>query len=78
MICMPAYTSGKVVNPKLYLGLGVSGASQHVMGMNDSELIIAVNKDPEAPIFEVADYGIIGDIFEIVPQIIDRFRQIKG
>ena len=70
--------SGKVVNPKLYLGLGVSGASQHVMGMRDSGLIIAVNKDSEAPIFEVAEYGIVGDIFEIVPEVINRLRQIKG
>jgi len=69
--------SGKVVDPKLYLGLGVSGASQHVMGMSDSELIIAINKDPEAPIFEVAEYGIVGDIFEIVPKVVNKLRQIK-
>ena len=70
-------TSGKTVTPKLYLGVGVSGASQHVMGMKDSELIIAINEDPRAPIFEVAEYGIIGDIFEIVPKVIDKLRQIK-
>jgi electron transfer flavoprotein alpha subunit len=64
--------SGKVVNPKLYLGLGVSGASQHVMGMNGSELIIAINKNPEAPIFEVAHYCVIGNILEIVPAIINK------
>jgi len=69
--------SGKVVSPKLYLSLGVSGASQHVMGMSDSGCIIAVNKDPEAPIFEVAEYGIIGDIFEIVPEVLNRIKQIK-
>ena len=69
--------SGKAVNPKLYLGLGVSGAFQHIMGMSDSELIIAINKDPEAPIFEVAEYGIIGDIFEIVPELVHKLRQIK-
>jgi electron transfer flavoprotein alpha subunit len=69
--------SGKTVRPKLYLGLGVSGASQHVMGMRDSELIFAINKDSEAPIFQVAGYGIIGDIFEIVPEIVNKLRQMK-
>jgi electron transfer flavoprotein alpha subunit len=71
-------SSGKTVNPKLYVGLGVSGASQHVMGMKESELIIAINKDPEAPIFAVAQYGVIGDIHQIVPELINQLRHIKS
>ena len=70
-------SSGRKVNPKLYLGLGVSGASQHVMGMKDSELIIAINKDPDAPIFTVAEYGIIGDLKEIVPELVNQIREVK-
>jgi electron transfer flavoprotein alpha subunit len=70
--------TGKTIRPKLYLGCGVSGAIQHSAGMINSELIIAINTNPKADIFNFADYGIIGDINEIVPALIKELRAIKG